>query len=69
MPSPIISITLNQQVSASSENNALTDHRTQSPKTQEKSNWQSRSIVRLTTRPERELIAEYMRCHPLVRRG
>lgn len=65
MPSLIINITLNQQVSALNENNALTDHRTQSPKTQENSNREPRQATRLLTAPMRELIAEYHRHHPL----
>lgn len=65
MPSLIIDIKLNQQVSAFSENAALTDHRSQQKKDQEKSNRQSRQVVQLLTNPERDLIAQYHRHHPL----
>lgn len=59
MPSLIIDILLNQQVSALSEIKALTDIHSTLNKSQNKSIDEARQ----------ELIAEYLRCHPLARRG
>lgn len=58
MPSLIIDIPSFQQVIAFSKNAALTDHRRRSNKSQNK----------LSAKARKDLIAEYMRCHPLVKR-